>query len=129
MLPFLKIGATLARVQSVGRSPVRNDCLNMKHNTEASSLARLWSNLPGIPLGPEDFLVFIPSINLKTPCSVICRSLIGGKGVPGSFGASVKEGGVNTDLNCWFRISLFDKLSVYKLPLLLRAVIPNDSCF
>ena len=131
MLPFLKTGATLARVQSVGRSPVSNDCSNIKRNTEASSLARLWSNLPGIPSGPEDFLVFIPSINLNTPCSVICRSLtlIGGKGVPGSFGASVKEGGVNTDLNCWFRISLFDKLSVYKLPLLLRAVIPNDSCF
>ena len=28
------------------------------------SLARLWSNLPGIPSGPEDLLVFIPSINL-----------------------------------------------------------------
>ena len=57
LLPFLKTGATLARVQSVGRSPVSNDCSNIKRNTEASSLARLWSNLPGIPSGPEDFLV------------------------------------------------------------------------
>ena len=47
----------------------------------------------------------------------------------GSLGVSTKDGGVNTDLNCLFRISLFDELSVYKLPLLLRAVIPKCSCF
>ena len=34
-----------------------NDCLNIKRNTGASSLARLRSNLPGIPSGPEDLLV------------------------------------------------------------------------
>ena len=61
---FLKIGATLAHVQSTGKSPVSNDCSNIKRNTGASSFARLWSNLPGIPSGPEDLLVFIPSINL-----------------------------------------------------------------
>ena len=56
--------ATLARVQSIGKSPVSNDCSNTKCNTGASSLARLWSNLPGIPSRQEDLLVFIPSINL-----------------------------------------------------------------
>ena len=61
---FLNTGATLARVQSTGKSPVSNHCLNIKCNTGASSLVRLWSNLPGVPSGPEDLLVFIPSINL-----------------------------------------------------------------
>ena len=32
-------------------------CSNIKRNTEVSSLARLWSDLPVIPSGPEDFLV------------------------------------------------------------------------
>ena len=123
------MGATLARVQSVGSSPVSNDCSKMKRNTGASSIARPWSNLPGIPSGPEALLTFMPSSNFVTPSSVICKLLIGGKGVPGSFGGSSREGGVNTDLNWSFKISHLDKLSVYKLPLLLSAEIPKDSCF
>ena len=75
----------------MGRPPVSNDCSNIKRNTEASSLASLWSNFPGIPSGPQDFLVFIPSINLKTPCSVICRSLIGGKGFPVALELQLKK--------------------------------------
>ena len=34
-----------------------------------------------------------------------------------------------TDLNCWFRTPIFNKLSVYKLPLLLRADKPKDFYF
>ena len=56
-------------------------------------------------------------------------SFIGGNGWPGSLEVSSKDGGVNTDLNCLFKILLFDELSVYKLPLLRRAVIPKYSCF
>ena len=64
--PGAVTGATLASVQSTGKSLISNDCSNIKCNTGASSLARLWSNLPEIPLGPEDLLVlqFITLINI-----------------------------------------------------------------
>ena len=62
-------------------------------------------------------------------CDMQVFYFIGGNGWPGSLGVSTKDGGVNTDLNCLLRISLFHELSVYKLPLLLRAVISKCSCF
>ena len=71
---------------------------------------------------------------------MIRRSFIDGNGWLGSLGVSSKDGGVNTDLNCLFKISLFDELSVYciqdtvtskssytKMFLLLRPHILPDS--
>ena len=85
-MPFLKIGATLARVHSAGKSPVFRDCSKIKCKTGASSRARFWSILPGIQSGPEALLTSILSRSLKTPNSVIFKSLIEGKVTPGNSG-------------------------------------------
>ena len=84
LLPFLKIGATLARVHSAGKSPVFRDCQKIRCKTGASSRARFWSILPGIQSGPEALLTSILSRSLKTPNSVIFKSLIEGKVTPGN---------------------------------------------
>ena len=55
--------------------------------------------------------------------------LIEGKVTPGNSGILDDVFLVNTDLNCVFRISLMDFLSVSILPLLLSAEIPKSSCF
>ena len=52
------------------------------------------------------------------------RSLIGGNGWPGSLGVSTKDGGVNIDLNCLFRILLFDEQSVC-----IQATVTSESFY
>ena len=85
-MTFLKIGATLACVHSVGRLPVQSDSVKIKCITGVISLARLCSNLPGSLSGPDYFDTSILSSNMKTPFSEICRGSILGHLVPGNWG-------------------------------------------
>ena len=48
---------------------------------------------------------------------MVMRSLIGGKGVPGSFAASVKEGGVNTRVRAPFHES---NIRLYKTKIMTK---------
>ena len=71
-------------VHSAGKSPVFIDCSKMKSETGASSLVKSWWILPGIYRSPEASVTSILSRSLKTPISVIFKSLIEGKVAPGN---------------------------------------------
>ena len=83
----------------------------------------------GYNLDQNPFTQSILSRILKIPNSVIFNSLIKGKVTPGNSGILDDVFLVNTDLNCVFKISLMDFLSVNIFLLLFSAEIPKSFCF
>ena len=73
---------------SAGKSPVFRDCSKILCETGASPRARFWSILPGIQSRLEVLLASILSRSLKSPNSIIFKSLIEGKVTLGNSGIS-----------------------------------------
>ena len=109
--------------QSMGTSPDSIDWVYMAASTGASSMDNSWRMRQEILSGPDAFFTFRFNNNFWTPSIDIVRGLIGGYAGPYKWGISecLSCGGVNTDLNCSFRIVAFDLASECKLPPDLRA--------
>ena len=85
-LPFLNMGATLARNQDEGISPVSKDFLKINSQSRGYSSAATLSILAGMPSMPVALCGFRSESNLVTPETEIVILEMMGTDLGGKFG-------------------------------------------
>jgi len=81
--PFLKVGTTFVRSQSLGTEFVVKDCVKITCNIGAISKVHILRTIAGIPLGLGDLLLSKPCNKLTMPIMPSMEKEMSGKDIEG----------------------------------------------